>query len=54
MSSERFNARLDTSHQGPPHLFEDALLVVGSLTGIHNAVVKCFFVVKRSCIQKGF
>jgi hypothetical protein len=27
---------------------------VDNLTGIHNATVKCLFVVKKSCIHKGF
>jgi hypothetical protein len=25
-----------------------------SLTGIHSAMVKCLFIVNRSCIHKGF
>jgi hypothetical protein len=37
MSSMRFNARLDTSHHGPPHPCKDAGVVADSLTGIHNA-----------------
>jgi hypothetical protein len=41
MSSMRFSVRLDTSHHGPPHLFKDAVVVADSLTGIHNAMVKC-------------
>jgi hypothetical protein len=32
----------------------DAWLVAASLTGIHNAIVKCLFVVNRSCIEKDF
>jgi hypothetical protein len=47
MSSMRFNARLDTSHHGPPHLFKDAGVVSDSLT------VKCLFVVSRCCVHKG-
>jgi hypothetical protein len=54
MSSMRFNAPLDTSHHGPPHPFKDAGVVEDSLTGIHNAMVKCLFVDYRSCIHKGF
>jgi hypothetical protein len=54
MSSMRFNALLDMSHHGPPHPFKDAGVVADSLTGIHNAVVKCLFVVSRRCIHKGF
>jgi hypothetical protein len=50
----RFNARLDTSHHGSPHLFKDSWAVADSLTGIHNAMVKWLFVVNRSCIHKGF
>jgi hypothetical protein len=37
----RFNARLDTSHHGPPHLSKDAGVVADSLTGIHSGMVKC-------------
>jgi hypothetical protein len=54
MSSMRFNARLDTSHHGPPHPFKGARVVADTLTGIQNAVVKCLFVLNRSCIHKGF
>jgi hypothetical protein len=53
MSAMRFNARLDTSHHGKPHPFKEAVLVAGNLTGFHNAMVKCLFVVNRSCIHKG-
>jgi hypothetical protein len=53
MSSMRFNARLDTSHHGPPHPFKDAGEVVDSLTGVHTAMVKWLFV-NRSCIHNGF
>jgi hypothetical protein len=48
----RFNARLDTSHQGPPHPFKDAGVVADSLTDIHSAMVKWLFSVNRS-IHKG-
>jgi hypothetical protein len=50
----RFNARLDTSHFGLLHPFQDARVVVNSLTDIRNATVKCLFVVNRSCIHTGF
>jgi hypothetical protein len=50
----RFNVRLDTSHHGPPHRHKDVGAVADSLTGIHNAMVKCLFVVNRSCIHKVF
>jgi hypothetical protein len=53
MSSMKFNARLDTSDHGPPHAFKGAWVVVDCLTGIHNAMVKCLFVVNRSCITQG-
>jgi hypothetical protein len=53
MTSMKFSARLDTSHHGPPHLFRDTGVVVDILTGIHNAMVECLFVVNRSCISKG-
>jgi hypothetical protein len=48
-----FNARLDSSHHGPPHPFKDAGVVADSLTGIHNAILKCLFVVNRRCMNKG-
>jgi hypothetical protein len=54
MSSMGFNARLGTSHHGPPHPLKDAGIVADSLTGIHNAMVKCLFVVNGICIHKGF
>jgi hypothetical protein len=50
MSSMKFKAHLDTSHHGLQNPFKDA----DSLTGIHNAMVKCLFVVNRSFIHKGF
>jgi hypothetical protein len=37
MSSRRFNARLDTSHYGPPLPCRDAGVVADSLMDIHNA-----------------
>jgi hypothetical protein len=52
MSSMKFIARLDASHQGPSHPSKDAGVVADSLTGIHNAM--CLFVVNRSCIHNGF
>lgn len=39
---------LDTSHHGPADASEDASVVRDSVTGIHNAKVKCLFVVIRS------
>jgi hypothetical protein len=51
MSSMRFNARLDTSHHGPPHPRKNAGVVTDSLTGIHN--VMCLFIVNRTCIHEG-
>jgi hypothetical protein len=54
MSSMGFSARLDTSQHGPPYPFRDAGIDVDSLAGIHTAMVKCLFVVDRSCIHKGF
>jgi hypothetical protein len=54
MSSMRINARLDTFHHAPPHPFRDGGAVADSLPGIHPAMVKCLFVVNRSCIHKGF
>jgi hypothetical protein len=53
MSSREINAPLDTSQLGPPHPFKDAGVVADSVTGFHIAVVKCLFVVNRSCIHKG-
>lgn len=54
MSSMRFNARLDTSHNGLPQPFKDAGAVMDSLTGIQNEIVKSLFVVNRICVSKGF
>jgi hypothetical protein len=34
-----------------PHPFKDAGAVADNLTGIHNVIVKCFFVVNRSCMH---
>jgi hypothetical protein len=48
----RFSAHLDIFLHGLLHLFKDAGVVAGGLTGIHNAVVKCLFVVSRSCIHR--
>jgi hypothetical protein len=53
MSSMRFNTRLDMSHHGPPLPYKDAGVDANSLTNIHNAMVKCLFIVKRSCVHKG-
>jgi hypothetical protein len=54
MSSMGFNALPGTSHHGPPNLFKDAGILDESLTGIHNAIMKCLFDVNRSRIHKGF
>jgi hypothetical protein len=48
ISSTKFNARLDASLHGQPHPFRDAGAVADCLTGIHNAMLKCLFVVKRA------
>jgi hypothetical protein len=53
MSYMRFSARLDTCYPGTPHLFKDAKVIADSLTGIHNAMLKCLFVVNWRCIHKG-
>jgi hypothetical protein len=53
MSSMKFNARLNTSHHGLPRPCKDVGVVADNLTGIHNAMVRCFFVVKWSCIHRG-
>jgi hypothetical protein len=50
----RYNARLDMSLHGPPHPCRDVGVVAGSLTGIHNAMARCLFVINRGCIHKGF
>jgi hypothetical protein len=52
MSYMRFSARLDTFH-GQPHPFIDVRAVADSLTGTHNAMVKCLIVVKWSCVHRG-
>jgi hypothetical protein len=49
--SMRLNALLDTPHPLPPHPFKDGGAVADSLPGIHSAMVKCLFIVNRSCIQ---
>jgi hypothetical protein len=49
----RSNARLDMYH-GQPHPSKDAVVVAERLTGIHNAMMKCLFVVNRRCTHKGF
>jgi hypothetical protein len=54
MPSVRFNALLDSSHHGLPHPCRDAGVVADSLTGIHDALVKCRLVANTSCIHKGF
>jgi hypothetical protein len=46
----RFNAHLDMSHHGLPRPFRDSWEVGDSLTGIHNATVRCYFAVSRSCM----
>jgi hypothetical protein len=51
MFSMRFSAHLDMSHHGLPFLFKGTAVVSDSLTGIHNAMLKCLFVVNRSCIR---
>jgi hypothetical protein len=48
----RFSARLDTSHHGPPQPFKDAREVGNSLTGIHNAMVRCLFVSTRAAFTR--
>jgi hypothetical protein len=53
MSSVRLNSSLDTSHV-LPRPYKDPGVVVGSLTGIHNAMVKCLFTASRSYTHKGF
>jgi hypothetical protein len=54
MFSMRFNARIDTSHHGPPHPFKDAGVVADSLMDIHNAMVKCLFVCQKDLHTQGF
>jgi hypothetical protein len=44
----RFCVGFDTSHHGPPDASEDVRVVKDSVTGIHNAWMKCLFVVIRS------
>jgi hypothetical protein len=53
MSSIRFNACLNTTYHGLLHPFEDARVVVDSLIGIHDVMVKYPLIVKRSSIHKG-
>jgi hypothetical protein len=54
MSSMRFNARINKSHQGPTHPFEDVGVVADSLTVIHSEMVKFLFGDNRSCLHKGY
>jgi hypothetical protein len=44
MFSMRVNAHLDVSHHWRSHPFKDAGVAADSLTGIHSAMVKSFFV----------
>jgi hypothetical protein len=50
----RFNARLETSHNGRQHPFKDPDVAKDGSAGIQNAMVKCLFVVNRRCIHKRF
>jgi hypothetical protein len=43
-----------STYEGLQHPFKDAGVVADSLTGIHNVMMKCLFVVNRSWIHKGF
>jgi hypothetical protein len=52
-SSTRLNPLLYTSY-GPSRQSKDAGMRANSLTGIHNAMVKCLYIVSRSCMAKGF
>jgi hypothetical protein len=54
MFSMRFNASLDTIHHGLPHPLKDAGVVADSLTGIHNAMVKCLFVIQQELHTQGY
>jgi hypothetical protein len=54
MFSMKFNTCLYTSHHGPPHHFRDTGVVADSLTSVQNPMVKCLFLINRSCICKGF
>jgi hypothetical protein len=48
MSSMRLNMCLGMSYHGPLNLFKDPGIVVDSLAGIQNVLVKCLQVVNRS------
>jgi hypothetical protein len=54
MSSMICNAGLNTTYHGPTNLFKDAMVDALSLTGIHNLIVKCLFIISRNCIHKDF
>jgi hypothetical protein len=41
-------------YYGLLHPLKVASVVTDSLTGIQNAIVKCLFIVNRTCIHKGF
>jgi hypothetical protein len=48
MSSMIFDACINMSHHGLLHPFKDPWVAVDSLTGIHNAVAMCLFIINRS------
>jgi hypothetical protein len=52
MPSKRFKASLGRSHHRPPYPFKAAKVVAGSLTDIHNAMVKCLFTINKSSLYK--
>jgi hypothetical protein len=54
MSSVRFNTCLDTSYHWPSNTFKDVGGVAGSVTAVHNALLKSFYVINRKWINKGF
>jgi hypothetical protein len=51
--SMRFSAFLETS-RGLLHPFKDTGVVVDILSGICSMMVRCLFVINRSCICNGF
>jgi hypothetical protein len=51
---KKLNSRPDTYHPRLLNPFKDVWVDADSLADSHNATAKCLFVVKRSCIPKGF
>jgi hypothetical protein len=53
MSYTKFNAFLDMSHRGRPHLFKDVGAVADSPTGIHKATVLAPLCCQKQLYKQG-